>query len=74
MLLHAPSSAGTPGSAGPVCVCVSVCFKVRNDQLLDALLCILNVWLSLLADLGPDVKFSGSHLRFLKASSRSCGF
>lgn len=48
-----------------VCVRMCVwCFTIWTDQLLDALLHILNIWLSLLADLGPDVKSSAAHLRF----------
>lgn len=41
-----------------------MCFTVWTDLLLDALVCILNLWLSLWTDLGPDVKSSAAHLRF----------
>lgn len=64
----APSSAEPPGSAtAMLCVCVCV---VLVDQLLDTLLHTLNLWRSLLADLGPDVKASVAH----QHCGRSCGF
>lgn len=53
-------SAGTSGSAVFVCVF----YTVWTDQLLDALLCILNLWLFLRTDLGPDVKSFVAQLHF----------
>lgn len=57
------SSAGTPGSAACMHV-LCVCFVVWIGQLLYSLLCILNLWLLLWTDLGPDVKSSAAHLCF----------
>lgn len=62
MPVTALSPAGTSGSAASVRLCMCVCFTV--DQLLDALLRILNLWLSLRTDLWADVKSSAAHVRF----------
>ena len=62
MPVTALSFAGTPCSAASMHVCV--CQTVWIDQLLDALLCVLNLWLALGTDLGPDVRSSVAHLRF----------
>lgn len=54
------SSAGITCSTASVCVCI-LCWP---EQLLDALLCTLNIWLSLQDHLSSDVKTSASHLHF----------
>lgn len=46
------------------CIPVRVCILCWPEQLLDALLCTLNIWLSLQDHLSSDVKTSASHLHF----------